>query len=122
MEAGKVILFCGDGTNDAVAMAQANIGMQIESSSDVTRATAGVVLLNNLDGVIHLLDVSEAAFRRVRFNFVWSAVYNTAAILLAAGALVKVRIPPAYAGLGEVVSVLPVIAVAWTQPKLKATK
>ncbi|KAH0840728.1 P-type cation-transporting ATPase [Fonsecaea pedrosoi] len=119
MDAGKITLFCGDGTNDAVAVAQANVGVQIESSSDVTRATADVILLRNLDGVVNLLDVSKAAFRRIVFNFVWSAAYNMLAILLAAGAFVKVRIPPAYAGLGEIVSVLPVIVVALTQPKVK---
>ncbi|EXJ61975.1 hypothetical protein A1O7_02407 [Cladophialophora yegresii CBS 114405] len=119
MEAGKTTLFCGDGTNDAIAVAQAHVGVQIESSSDVTRATADVVLLHSLDGVVSLLDVSKAAFRRITFNFVWSAVYNVLAILLAAGAFVKVRIPPAYAGLGEIVSVLPVIVAALTQPKLE---
>lgn len=53
------------------------------------------------------------------FNFGWSFVYNVFAILLAAGAFVAasgpgggVRIPPEYAGLGELVSVLPVILVA----------
>ncbi|KAK5527748.1 hypothetical protein LTR23_011210 [Exophiala sp. CCFEE 6169] len=120
MDAGKITLFCGDGTNDAVAVARASVGVQIESSSDVTRATADVVLLRNLDGVVNLLDVSKAAFRRVTFNFIWSAVYNLVAILLAAGAFVKFRIPPAYAGLGEIVSVLPVIFAASTQPKVKA--
>lgn len=120
MDAGKITLFCGDGTNDAVAVARANVGVQIESSSDVTRATADVVLLRNLDGVVNLLDVSKAAFRRITFNFIWSAVYNVVAILLAAGAFVKFRIPPAYAGLGEIVSVLPVIFAALTQPKVKA--
>jgi len=119
MDSGKITLFCGDGTNDAVAVAQANVGVQIESSSDITRATADVVLLRNLDGVVSLLDVSKAAYRRITFNFVWSAVYNVVAILLASGAFVKVRIPPAYAGLGEMVSVLPVIVAALTQPKVK---
>lgn len=119
MESGKITLFCGDGTNDAVAVAQANVGVQIESSSDVTRATADVILLRNLDGVVNLLDVSKAAFRRIIFNFIWSAIYNVLAMLLAGGAFVKVRIPPAYAGLGEIVSVMPVIITALTMPKAK---
>jgi Cu2+-exporting ATPase len=46
------------------------------------------------------------------FNFCWAFVYNTFAVLLAAGAFVNARIPPRYAGLGELVSVLPVILVA----------
>ena len=41
-------------------------------------------------------------------------MYNTFAILLAAGAFVMFRLPPAYAGLGELVSVLPVVLVAAT--------
>jgi len=119
MDNGKITLFCGDGTNDAVAVAQANVGVQIESSSDVTRATADVVLLSNLEGVVDLLDVSKSAFRRIIFNFCWSATYNVLAILLAGGAFVKIRIAPAYAGLGEIVSVMPVIVAALTMPKVK---
>jgi len=43
------------------------------------------------------------------FNFAWAALYNVGAVLLAAGVFVHVRIPPAFAGLGEIVSVLPVV-------------
>lgn len=57
--------------------------------------------------------------RRIKFNFGWSFIYNTFAVLLAAGAFVKARIPPEFAGLGELVSVLPVIIAAvllrWTK-------
>ncbi|KAF3921761.1 hypothetical protein AA313_de0200384 [Arthrobotrys entomopaga] len=119
MSAGRIVLFCGDGTNDAVAVAQANIGVQIGTTSDVTRAATDVVLLGGLDGVLNLIDLSKRSFRRVIFNFIWSAVYNVFAILLAAGAFVKFRVPPAYAGLGEIVSVLPVIAVSLTLWKNK---
>jgi Cd2+-exporting ATPase len=111
---GRVVLFCGDGTNDAVAVAQANIGMQIGTASDVTKGVCDVTLLGGLDGILFFLDVSKRSFRRIRFNFVWSAVYNVFAILLASGALVKFRIPPAYAGLGEIVSVAPVVLAAMT--------
>ena len=113
-DAGKIVLFCGDGTNDAVAVTEATIGVQIESSSDVTRATADVVLLGNLKGVLQLVDISKAAFHRIMFNFLWAALYNVFAILLAGGAFVLVRIPPAYAGLGELISVVPVVLTAAT--------
>ncbi|KAF3939107.1 hypothetical protein ABW19_dt0206160 [Dactylella cylindrospora] len=122
MSAGKIVLFCGDGTNDAVAVAQANVGVQIGSTSDLTRGVADVILLGGLDGLPTLLDLSKRTFHRIGFNFLWSAVYNLFAILLAAGAFVKARIPPAYAGLGEIVSVLPVIIAALTLLRHKGRK
>jgi P-type E1-E2 ATPase len=105
-------MFCGDGTNDAVALAQADIGVQLGTASDVAGAVADVVLLGSLDGTLALLDISKRAFRLIVFNFTWSAAYNVFAILLASGAFVKFRVPPAYAGLGEIVSVVPVIIAA----------
>ncbi|KAI6795391.1 heavy metal translocatin [Hortaea werneckii] len=111
---GCIVLFCGDGTNDAVAVAQADVGVQIGIASDVTNGVCDVTLLGGLEGVPMLLGISKRAFARITFNFVWTAVYNVFAILLASGAFVVFRIPPAYAGLGEIVSVCPVIAAAAT--------
>ncbi|KAL7628066.1 hypothetical protein AAE478_002262 [Parahypoxylon ruwenzoriense] len=114
-----VVVFVGDGTNDAVALAQATIGVHVNSGTDVAQSAADVVLMRpSLGGVLAMADVSRAAVRRIVFNFGWSFVYNLFAILLAAGAFVtagrggNVRIPPEFAGLGELVSVLPVIVVA----------
>lgn len=64
----------------------------------------------NLGGILIMMNASRKSVHRIKFNFAWSFVYNTFAVLLAAGALVNVRISPEFAGLGELVSVLPVIA------------
>jgi len=110
--AKNTVMFCGDGTNDAVALAQASIGMHVNGGTDIAQSAADAVLIRPaLGGVIVLIDLSQSFYRRVVFNFTWSFVYNTFAILLAAGAFPKVRIPPQYAGLGEIVSVLPVIVI-----------
>lgn len=108
-----VVVFCGDGTNDAVALAQATIGVHMHEGSDVARTAADVVLMRpGLSGLLSMMAASSVSVSRIKFNFGWSFVYNTFAVLLAAGAFVHARIPPEFAGLGELVSVLPVIAAA----------
>lgn len=116
-----IVAFCGDGTNDAIALATADIGIHIPptttSSSacqspqaDLAADAADVILLHsNLNRILTLILISKAFHRRIVFNFVWCAVYNIFAILLAAGAFPGVRISPMFAGLGEIVSVAPVV-------------
>jgi Cd2+-exporting ATPase len=113
------VVFVGDGTNDAVALAQATIGVHVSSGTDVSQSAADVVLMRpSLEGVLTMINISRAAVLRIKFNFGWSFVYNVLALLFASGTLVSARkataikIPPQYAGLGELVSVLPVIAIA----------
>lgn len=106
-------IFCGDGTNDAVALAQATIGVHMNEGTDVAQSAADVILVrSSLTDILTLIDLSKAAMQRIAFNFTWSFIYNLLAILFATGVLVNTRIPPDYAGLGELVSVLPVIAIA----------
>jgi heavy metal translocating P-type ATPase len=116
----SIVLFCGDGTNDAVALAQASIGIHVNEGTDVAQSAADAVLTRpSLTGVITLMDLSKAFHRRVVFNFAWSFIYNVFAVLFAAGAFPRARLSPQFAGLGEVVSVLPVVAIAmhlkWTK-------
>lgn len=120
----RVILFVGDGTNDSVALKQADVGAHMQcsqSSSDLAKQAADVVFMTDrLADILVMLDISKGAYRRIVTNFVWSAAYNVAAILFAAGAFAgikkaghEVKIPPEWAGLGELVSVLPVVAIAF---------
>lgn len=105
-----VTMFCGDGSNDAPALAQATIGVHVNEGSDIAKSAADIVLTRpKLSGILVALTVSRKSIHRIAFNFGWSFVYNLFAVLLAAGAFVNARIPPAYAGLGELVSVLPVV-------------
>ena len=92
----------------------------MNDGTDIAQSAADAVLMRpSLSGILTLMDLSRAFYRRVVFNFTWAFVYNAFAILLAAGAFPHARIPPQYAGLGEIVSVLPVIAIAmqlkWTR-------
>ena len=108
----NIVLFCGDGVNDAAALAQASVGVHMNNDAGSAWTVGDVVLMRpSLLGILVLMDLSRDSCRQIVFNFTWAAVYNVLAILLAAGAFVHVRLSPEYAGLGEAVSVLPVILV-----------
>ena len=113
MDSGKnTVLFCGDGVNDAAALSQASVGVHMSSVTGTSWTAGDAVLIRpSLVGILVLMDLSRDAWRQIAFNFIWAAVYNVLAILFAAGAFVHVRLAPQYAGLGEAVSVLPVILV-----------
>lgn len=108
----NTVLFCGDGANDAAALSQASVGLHISNGAGFTDSAADAVITStSLKGVLVLLNLSRHCFHQIVFGFSWSIFYNLFAIMLAAGLFIKVRLPPEYAGLGEAVSVLPVVIV-----------
>ena len=112
---GKRVCFIGDGTNDGPALSRADISLAMAAGSDVALTAAGGVLLGSdlCRGVLAFMDIANAARMHMRLALAWCVLYNIFAVLLASGALVKVRVEPRWAGIGEVVSVVPVIAIAF---------
>ena len=103
--------FVGDGTNDALALSQASLSIAVGSGSEIAAATSSIVLLTSdvPTGVQEFLDIAAATRAHLFVGFAWCTIYFTFAILLAAGVAVDFTIPPEWAGLGEVVSIVPVL-------------
>ena len=110
-EEGKYVMMCGDGINDSPALASSNIGVSVNSGTDIAMDSSDVILTrNDLNSIINLINISKKTIRNIKQNLFWAFFYNSLMIPIAMGLLGKwgVTINPMIASLAMVISSLTV--------------
>lgn len=83
-EQGKTVAFVGDGINDCLALAYADVSVSFANGSEIARETADVVLMeNSLHGLLTAIDIGCQEKQLIQQNTSIIAFPNLAALIVA---------------------------------------
>ena len=109
---GKFVMMCGDGINDSPALATSDIGVSVNSGTDIAMDSSNVILTNNnLSSIVNLINISKKTVKNIKQNLFWAFFYNCLMIPIAIGIFknIGISITPMIASLAMVLSSITVI-------------
>lgn len=108
----SIVMMCGDGINDSPALAVSDIGVSVNSGTDIAMDSSDVILTkNDLRSIINLINISKKTMKNIKQNLFWAFFYNCLMIPVAIGLFkpVGISINPMIASLAMVLSSITVI-------------
>ncbi len=108
----KYVMMCGDGINDSPALASSDIGVSVNSGTDIAMDSSDVILTkNDLKSILNLIKISKKTVINIKQNLFWAFFYNILMIPIAIGLLkpIGITINPMIASLAMVFSSITVI-------------
>ena len=121
-EENKFVMMCGDGINDSPALAISDIGVSVDSGTDIAMDSSDVILTkNDLESIINLIKISKKTIRNIKQNLFWAFFYNCLMIPVAMGLFKTfgISINPMLASLAMVLSSITVILNTLRLKKIK---
>ena len=106
------LVMVGDGINDAISLAESDVGISLSGASDIAVNSSSIIVMNdNIYSIMTLLNISKKTIKIIKENIIWAFLYNTIMIFLALGVLsgVGITLNPMIASFFMVLSSITVI-------------
>lgn len=108
----QYVMMCGDGINDSPALATANIGVSVNTGTDIAMDSSDVILTkNDLKSILKLIHISKRTVRNIKQNLFWAFFYNCLMLPVAMGVFrpIGISINPMIASVAMMLSSITVI-------------